>query len=232
MNEAMLHPDDADLIRWMDGALAADERLGLEAHAGTCPVCAARRAVLERRAARLSALLRTTDIPAPSTPLRVTIATRAPGLPSWWRMAAVVALAIAGAAVPPLRAWIAEVARTAWTVVTGSRPAEQTPRPSVVAFVPTGPTLTIRIPARPNGALTVEVVAGEQVTMVGAGGQELPGVTVFPDQMVVAEDADSAASYVIRVPARLRNVRILVGQNREEVFRPSTPGERRTFFLR
>ena len=226
---ATLHPDDADMVRWIDNALPADERASFASHLAGCVRCGTRHAALARRAARVSELLRAADLPAPATRLRITIAAREEAIPRWWRMAAAIAVLIgAAAAVPPVRAWIATAARAAWELATGApAPAPVVPV-AEVGFVPAGPAVTIRVPARSTGNLTVETVAGERVTMVEAGGHDLPQVTVLPDELRIGE-GDSAARYVVRVPLTLQAVRVQVGTNAAEVFRPSVAGERRVF---
>ena len=231
---AELHADDANLVRWMDGALADDERAALASHLAACTHCSARRAALTRAAERIGGLLRGTDVPTPTTALGITLVQRAEPWPARWRVAAVLTLALASAAaVPPVRAWIVEAAKAAWAQATGSQaPADSTAAEAgAVGFVPAGRVLTIRVPARPTGHLTVEVVGGERVSAAGTGGRHLPGLLVLPDELRIGEDGDSAADYVVRVPARLDSVRIVVGGNAERAFKPSAPGERRTFSL-
>lgn len=242
--DALLHADDADIVRWIDGALPNEERAVLEAHLKGCAECSTRQAAVVRRAGRMSELLRALDRSAPATPLRLTVAphpaslpVRAGRLPGYWRVAAVLALALAGAAaVPPVRAWIVEVAKAVWARATGSTvrsergPADPAAaQTGAVAFVPIGPVLTIRLPARRNATLTVEVVGGEQVSALGAAHRP-PRLLVFPDELRI-EDEEVAADYVVRVPVRLEAVRIVIGGGSAQIFRPSAPGERRTFSL-
>lgn len=228
--DATLHPEAAEIVRWMDGALSPPERAALEKHVGKCVRCSTRRAAMMRRSAQVSEQIRAVDVPTPATPLRVTLA-RPERLPAWWRAAAVIVLGIAGAvAVPPVRAWIADAARAVWAAATGPGLVESAP--AGVAFVPAGPVLTIHSPARDSGSLTVEVVDGERVTMIEAGGRELPRVTVLPDELRIGEGSDSAAHYLVRVPIGLEAVRIVVDGGAPEMFRPSVLGERRAFTLR
>ena len=223
---AMLHADDGAIIQWIDGALSREERAALDSHFADCAECAARRAAIVRRGQRLSALLRQSDLPVPVAALRVTLARRRQGLPVQWKVAAALALALAGAvAVPQVRAWIVDVARAVW----GPRPA--TPQIGAVSFVPEGTVLTIRTPARAGGRLMLEVVVGDRVSAVGAGGRPLPGLTVLPDEVRIGDAGDSAAVYTVRIPARLLSVRVIVGNATAQVFRPSSVGERREFIL-
>lgn len=230
-NELTLHPDDADLVRLMDGALSGADRASLDSHVTACVDCARRRAILVRRSQRVSQLLRLVDAPAPATPLRVTLKP-AGASPTWWRIAAVVTVAIAAAAVPPVRAWIAEAARSVWAAATGTTAPRPVPDRTGVAFIPAGSVLTIRMPAQGVASITLEVVDSARVTMVEKSGRPLPRVTVLPDELRVDQGTDSTASYLVRVPIRLEAVRIVIDDRLVQVFRPSVPGERRTFRTR
>jgi len=237
--DGTLHVNDADFVRWLDTELAEPDRFTHETHVSGCAACSARQAAWARRATRVSNLLREIDLPTPTTGLRIAVVPRLEPVAIRWRIAAVVTLALAGAAaVPPVRAWIVEAAKTAWArvwVPTGGR-SHQGPidaaESGAVSFVPTGPALTIRVPARANARLTIEVVEGERVTAEASRGRPVPGLLVFPNELRIGADADSVADYVVRVPVRLEVVRIVIGGAREEVFQPSVPGERRTFGLR
>ncbi len=226
-NLALLHPDDADLVRRLDDELDITERPAMDAHVMACAECSARVATLERRSRRLSVLLRSADAPAPATPLRVRVqpAVRVPR----WQVAAVIALVAASAvAVPPVRAWIVAKARTAWAAVAGTggaEPAAPAPDAGAVGFVPVGNALTVRVPARAGGTLQIEVVKDDRVVVMGRAGRPLPGIVVLPSEVRLAA-SDSIATFDVRVPLRLETVRVIVGEQPARVYRPSVEGER------
>ena len=151
----VLQLDFGQLLGPLDTELAEPDRFTHETHVSGCAACSARQAAWARRATRVSNLLREIDLPTPTTGLRIAVVPRLEPVAIRWRIAAVVTLALAGAAaVPPVRAWIVEAAKTAWArvwVPTAGR-SHQGPidaaESGAVSFVPTGPALTIRVPAR------------------------------------------------------------------------------------
>lgn len=222
---AVLHPDDADLIRWIDQALPDEERSAVDAHLARCEECVTRRTRWEHRSQRLSGLLRSADVPAPATTLRVRLAPAGPSVPLRWRIAAVLVLLIGGAAaVPPVRAWFVEAARAVWERASAgfsARPAgEGMP---AIAFVPAGETLTIRL-LDEDARLVVEMVAGNQVRM--GPQQPPPAVTVLPEELRIGTATDAANEYFVMVPVTLREVRVLLGTRAARVLRPRAAGER------
>ena len=243
---AVTHADQADIVRWLDGALPMEERRALEVHLASCAECAATHRTLSRRSVHTSNLLRAVDVPAPATAVRLPgeprARTRTRGerwltLPQRWRIAAGLVFALAGgAAVLPVRAWVTAFAKSAWALASGagSGHASASPHvaaPGAVAFTPAGTVLTIRVPARADASLTLEVVEGDQVSAVGSQGQALPGLLVLPNELRIDDRADPMTDFLVRVPFGLKTVRIMIGATREEAFRPSAIGERKTISL-
>ena len=232
-SSALMHVDPADLVRLMDGELSAPEAAAVVEHLSRCAECASRQDLLRRQATAISQLLRSADLPAPATSLRVTVM---PATPRRWasvRAAAVIALLIGGAvAVPPVRAWIANVARVAWARVTGESTRVE-PRPGgtgtteagAVSFVPAGVALTIRVPARAGARLILETVEGNRVTAVGINGHAVPGLVVLPEELRLGLPSDSS-DYLVRIPAGLTGVRVMVGIEKPRTVRPGLVGER------
>jgi anti-sigma factor RsiW len=224
--QATLHPDDADIVRWVDGALSPDERAALETHVASCGECRRRRATFERRSARFSQLLRETDVAPLVTALRFPARDVAPVHRAGWRAAAVVLLSLGAAmAVTPVRAWVLSAAKAAWARISPASPAPQGPDAGAVSFVPVGSTITVRIPERQNAELTIEVVAGDRVSAHGGTGS---AVTVLPDEVRFADEATASVEYLVRVPLRVGTIRVYVGGGNVRIFRPSVVGERWT----
>jgi hypothetical protein len=216
-----LHPDDGDIIRWMDHAVPPAERANLEMHFASCANCQARRAALAHRTQRFGGLLRTTDIPAPATALRAVVRRRRVASTVGWRVAATILLVLGAAtAVTPVRAWFAGVARTVWARFGETRKGAVVADGSV-SFVPSSAQITIRVPRRAGSTLTVEVVDGDRVTALGSRDD----VLVLPEEIRFSGVRQPADSYVVRVPLR-DAVRVMVGQTAVQVLKPKTVGDR------
>src|SRR5262245_43196991 len=153
-----LHPDDGEIIRWLDDAASPAERAGIDRHLASCSACEARRAMLSHRTERLSALLRETDVPAPATSLRAVVRRRKARPTVGWRIAASILLMIGAAtAVTPVRAWFAGVAKSVFASFRGApKPVEHAD--GSVSFIPTSGQLTVRVPAGQGGTLTIQTV--------------------------------------------------------------------------
>jgi anti-sigma factor RsiW len=217
-----LHPDDGDIIRWMDDEASPAERATLEIHLASCATCRERRDLLARRRSRLTALLRATDTPAPSTSLRPVIRRRKERSTIPWKVAATILLMVgAASAVTPVRAWFASVARA---VLANFRhaPTAAAPSEGSVSFVPATAQLTIDVPAKPGTTLTVEVVDGDRVTAVGGG----TGVLVLPDELRFTGAGNANGQYVVKIPLRTESVRILIGPTTVRLLKPKSVGDR------
>ena len=216
-----LHPDDGDIIRWMDGALPPAEHATMETHFATCPSCVARRERLAGRAERLSRLLTATDVDAPATALRPVVHRRKGRSTVAWKVAATILVVVgAAAAVTPVRAWFAGVARTVWA---GFDKAKEAARPEgSVSFIPAGAAVTIRVPARAGASLAIEVIEGDRVTTVG----DASGVLVLPEELRFTNDPNATGDYVVRVPLKAETLRVFVGQSPARTFKPRQVGDR------
>jgi hypothetical protein len=192
--------------------------------------------VVQRRAGRLSLLLARTD--APPRPLVLPVARIARAerrLAVRWRIAAAVALLIAGAAgVPPVRAWIADTVRAAWRSVTGRHQAVVPPAPAAptvttgaVSFAAPDP-LTIRIARRQTagGTLTIERTDGLSVSAAVTGEANAAELVVGPEGLRIVNRRASTAGYVIRVPAGLSRIVVQVEQERPRIFGSPAAGDR------
>jgi len=125
------------------------------------------------RARRLSSLLRDADPPVPAITFpaeRIARATRHRSVVRWRAAAAIVLVAAGAVGVKPVRAWIAQAARTVWTAAAGrrtSRSAEPAPPAGAgaVTFVPAAGSFTVRVAHRQaGGTLTIETTVGAAAT--------------------------------------------------------------------
>ncbi|MBI4420397.1 MAG: zf-HC2 domain-containing protein [Gemmatimonadetes bacterium] len=226
------HHDDAELLRWLDGALPPDEQAAVTAHLALCADCASRRGAIARRVSRLSALLEAADWPVPKASPAWSPTFRAGRGWGPWAVAAALTLFLGSMAVPGVRAWIAGAARALWETTLG-RPAIQETAPGVgasgstVTFVPSGPILTIRVPTPRGGRLLIEVVDGDRVAAAGGDAEWL----VLPAELQIRNATDPLQEYHIRVPSRLNRVDVVVGDAAPRGYRPNAPGERWTVSL-
>jgi len=225
------HTDDGALVRWLDGEAIGEERHALAAHLTACAVCEARLATLKDRAARVSRALVAAD---------EHVARRARPGGNWGlRAAAGVAVLLGvGLAVEPVRAWILERAETVWTVVTGDRgtpapasPDGQTaagdPAAASITFVPSGDVFVLEVASRQDGGeLVIETVGTGTASATVAGGTGGESFVVLPSGLRVANDPASHAEYLVRVPAGLRAIVLVVADGPRRRYEPAGVGER------
>jgi len=229
--------DDADLVRYLDGELGADETARIEAALASDAGLVARLETLRRRAARLNALLASADPSAEATeaadPVRkaglrsiTTVgagasAERSSGsaVPSaGWVRAAAIVFALLGAAllVPPVRAWIIERLQTFGSdspVVTTSspEPAQPTPDPVSATIPAPGPVFVIdfdNVPAA--GSLTVRTTAGEDALYEIESQSQGGSALVLPDGLRFQNRPGSASNYAVTLPPSVTTVRLLM----------------------
>ena len=221
------HLSDGDLVRLLDGEEAL--RNDVEAHLDRCAECQERLGVLRRRSERLSGLLIASDaqVPEPdmlaarrlqkqqrSTPQRA--------VPAWMRAAAVVVLLLGGALLAePVRAWVAEWFGARWAELVSSTPPEPVQPPVVVEPVPEANTRVQFTPAsdevelnfasaQAGGEVSVEIRDVPEVTVQVQGGTA--DLLVLPGGVRVANSPGSVAQYRVEVPARVRRLRVQIGE--------------------
>ena len=201
-------------------------------------------AQLERRAARLSALLRAADV-SPSAAVypadRIAGATRRVVLMRRLRIAAAAALLMAGLGVPPVRAWIAGSVRTIWTRVMGggrtaAAPAPAPSRPEAAMgtiTVSPSPEFTLRVATRQAaGELTILVTDSASVSATVVGHPDAADLTVFPDGIRIANGRRTTAGYQLRVPLSVSRLVVRVGRETPVIFHPTASGQRYVVALR
>lgn len=196
---------------------------------------------LDRRAAKLSALLRATDLPVPALDYpagRVAAARQRRSLQRW-RMAAAIAVLIAGATlVRPVRAWIVEAARTLFVAGTRKAAAPVTPAapPAAATTVPV-PTNAVTFTPRPGvfvleiasrqaaGLLRVERADGPDASAALVGDPGDAELLVRPDGLRIGNGRAAAADYVVRVPAGVTRVVLRIGREPARQLAPPTESD-------
>lgn len=192
--------------------------------------------VVERRSARLGALLAASDeaprhIAFPAA--RVARAARRGVLVRRLAMAAAVALLLAGTlGVPQVRAWVVGSAKALWSHVkrTGTVPVRTAPAtaPADSALlgavtIPVSDAFAIRVMARQaEGTLLVELTSDSVATASVNGASNTAELVVLPGELRIVNDRASQAGYRIRVPERVSRLTVQVGGRPVQVLRPGT----------
>ena len=193
--------------------------------------------VTSRRSARLSLLLAKSDAAprAMAFPEAQIARAAARRQVMRWRIAAGLALLIAGAAgVPPVRAWIVGTVQAAWSKVTGTAPApvaEPAPTPPAVTMGAVSfdapEQLVIRVLTRQDsGTLVIEGIEGGQVRAAMNGERNAAELVVGPEGLRVMNRRAAVAGYVIGVPERVARILVRVGEERTRVYDTPSPGRR------
>lgn len=234
-----IHPPDGELVRLLDGELAAAERTRAEDHVNRCSACRERLHRLERRSTRLTALLQESDwdTPAVSPAFLAELErkhARAPRMRSrvverpWLRAAAIIAVVLGiGLVASPARAWIADWVAAQWAALTLDQqpaasekpgPAPRQAASTRVQFRIEGDELSVEIATRQaGGAITLRTGEGSLVSAEVIGGGAGADLLVLPDGLRIANTAESTAEYRMVVPAQVRRVRVRIGDGPEIV---------------
>ena len=227
------HVEDGDLLRLEDAELNADDRARVTIHLAQCARCSGQRAALLAMAARLRALhqdvvlprtlasppwhaprLQLAARPARSTARRVRRTVRS----ALWAGTAVIGLAVAAAASPPLRDWLAShfrpsAARAPVVTRATERPVTRTTAGGVshtaeVAFVPTSTTLTINLRTTTGDSVEVRSTTSEAVRVRGRATGGEPTVIVMPDGLALVSPRGGTAVYQVDIPPNVHLVEI------------------------
>jgi hypothetical protein len=208
------HLEDGHLLQLLDGESGVPA--GARAHVESCAVCRERFGALREAADRLRASL--PDVALPDLHLH----RRAP-VRGWMRTfpaaaaAAILILASAAVAMPPVRQWLARQFDPP-TVDSGPAPEPVTPGAPAVAvgivasFIPSDTLLTIRVDARQNaGALELKAVEGGKVSAQAIGAAGTEELLLAPSEIRIMNGPSASADYRISIPAHVRAVRIVIG---------------------
>jgi putative zinc finger protein len=229
------HADDGELMRLLDGESSAEERARLEHHVATCRVCAARRETLGRLGGAVTAALATGDATG------LSVRGRSRPLPRAALRAAAVLLVLTGgvavASAQPVRAWLRERWADLRGIVmprtgTGEAPRTELSDATTVRFVPTATVFTIELAAHQDGGvLTIEVSADSMAAArvrPGTRGEEL---IVLPAGLRIANRPDGKASYDVRLPRSVAEVRLRIAGAPERRLVPTPDGHLWTIVL-
>lgn len=207
------HPSDADVLRYHDGELPADERSALDRHLAECAIC---RETLHLFDA-MSSSVRVMDPLPPSdfARRRARNAARAARRVRRTRVvlrAAVAVLAVGSVgAVTPVRAWLVDLLRRPASETETPAPApapDAEPQPgSTVSFVPSGSIFVVELAAaQPAGTLTLRPGDGPAVSARVADGRAGVGLLVVDNGFRIRNQATDSTSYVVTIPPSIERV--------------------------
>ena len=182
---------------------------------------------VDRRAEKLSALLRATDPPAPAIgfPAERIARARRQRVVVRWRMAAAIAVLLAGATlVRPVRAWIVETARSILIGAprTASPPAATPDRSitpvaplptNVVTFTPRAGVFVLEVASRQAaGTLRLVRAPGADASAALIGNPGDAELLVRPDGFRIGNRLSASADYVVRLPSGVTRVLLRIGR--------------------
>jgi anti-sigma factor RsiW len=134
-----------------------------------------------------------------------------------------------GVAASPAGAWIADLWRDLFqpepAVVAAPEPTVLSVGGSVVGFSPVGDELVLELAsAQETGSLTIRVEDMSSASARVLRGDEELDVVVLPSSLRILNQAHATADYEVVVPARMRMLRVRVGEAQELVLAPADLG--------
>jgi hypothetical protein len=215
----VMHPEDAELVRYLDEELPEERAVILMNHFASCADCMVRREELEDVSSWLSGGLTLLDEEVPVDEIaraRALAAVRAAarsdakvGAPiGWVRAAAAIAVLVVGAAVaPPVRAWIADLVapRIASEAIAPAPVAEAAGAEvgATISFTPAVGVFRVELATlQAGGAVSLHATTGEQAAALVVGGADV-SLLVLPSGLRIENHPASTATYRLELPAGL-----------------------------
>jgi len=215
----VMHPEDADLVRFLDEELPEERAVILMNHFASCVDCMVRREELEDVSSWLGGGLMLLDEEVAVDEVaraRALAATRAAarggekfGVPvGWVRAAAAITVLVVGASiVPPVRAWIADLVAPR-TVSEAAAPVPVIDEVSAdvgatISFTPAVGVFRVELATfQTGGALSLQGTTADQAAALVVGGGEV-SLLVLPSGLRIENHSTSMALYRIELPASL-----------------------------
>jgi hypothetical protein len=238
--QLQLHPEDGDLIRFLDHELERGECRLVMSHLSGCMECSERLAALGDRLQGLNALIAQMDAAAEAAAAhrgRIAAAvdeaaTTAPRRRwsfrnDWMRAAAAITLMLgATISVQPVRAWVVDQ----WQALSGSAPSTNelaveapadAPLPSTtISFVPTQALFSLSLDAAQlTGDLELRVDDVEHASIEITG--VVQDVVMLPSSVRIANTGQTTASYRIVLPTAVRTIVVYRADEPVHVFNVS-----------
>ncbi len=236
---------DAQLVRYLDDELDAEDRARVEAAVEADAALAARLETLRRRGRTLHGLLAATDPPVPArTPPGVVSIASAPSKreaqpPTTWLLrAAAVILVLAGVVslVPPLRAWVVEslqrLAGTASEMVPPPPPPLlAAPDTMNVDFAHEHTSFDVELIAtQPEGRVRIRIADVERASAEIHTRTAAEELFPIPAGIRFINTPTSVADYEVTVPSVVRIVRIIIAGRRIAEYPALAPENRERIF--
>lgn len=232
--DAGRHPDEGELVRYLDGELAPHEGEEVKGHVERCDACALDLDLMQRASASFREELAedVIQVPNPINPTR--LRWRALGTP--WKVAATIAILLPlSATVRPVRAFMV----TGWaSVIEGLRFGRSEPAPvsdsvsvsttaAVITFSPQEPVFAVDVASWQDlGSMVIQFVprgaASAQISP--SGGPEV--IMVVPNRgLRIDNQASSTSNYRVTLPETLDSVYVSVNGERIAVITPEAVGD-------
>jgi len=219
-----LHPEDGDLVRFLDHELHHGECKALMSHLSRCEVCAERMRTFSEFSSGLGDMLPHAD-PSPAeveqARIRVAAALERTSVPvvqrRWTSSAALLRVAAAAVlvfgvtlGVQPVRAWVMEQIgfATGGVAAVPNQPADalSVSQPqTTVTFTPVDDVFTFAID-RPqtSGTVSLRIAEGASASIQIVG--VVRDVVMLPDGVHIANDPGTTATYSVVLPPRMKRV--------------------------
>ena len=230
--ESMTHPQDGDLLRYLDGECDPIALEDIERHVENCERCLKALALFKGTSDRLNRLLSAHD-EAPPLAARDEFLARAERIGSaadhrrartarqLLARAAIIALVLfgLGLAVTPVRAWLVRQTAALQQAFFKQEPHQQQavfppgPKtPSTVSFIPAAGAFSIEVAVPQNtGELTLTILESQTATAQVLGDIDDEGLLVMPSRLRITNSSTSAADYAVTLPSQLTEIRLSIG---------------------
>lgn len=197
------HLSDGDLLRYIDGDAAGDDRQRWHGHIEECTRCAEAVRSLERDSRLLNDWLDRASFEAGSP------RPRSGPLATWAQAAAILVLMAAPvAAIPAVRSWVVErVVRGERSAVAELPTATAADESAVLRFAPAAGEFEVRFGPEVQGSISIHRSMGPEAMLTSSGGE--PEAVVSPSRLQIRNP--QPGQYQLHLPDGTTAVRIRIG---------------------
>ena len=224
-----VHPDEAELVRLLDGQTIGPEAAAVQEHVAGCEECSLTFDELRHVSNTFKHEIVQDQILIPAT-IAASPVSRAQPRP--WRIAASIVLLLAATSVlQPVRAWMVSGWQTVAGLFTGQNAEEVTgpvtatevlPTGTIVSFTPRSERLFIDVATwQAAGQLTIVVTEGQSVSAQVLAPEASEHLAIVPSGGIsIANSEGSISNYRITVPGGLEEVAVRIAGARIVEFAP------------